>query len=291
MTRRATRRATRLARPLLAVLFVGCAAAPDEPGPEAWLDLFNGRDLSGWTVKIAGHPVGENYARTFRVQGGVLQVRYDGYDDFSGRFGHLYHDRPLSHYRLAFDYRFVGDFHPGAPEYARLNSGVMFHSQDPRTMPVDQDWPISVELQLLADLGDGRPRPTGNMCSPGTTVVYEGALDERHCIESRSATYPPGRWVHAELVVLGDSLVTHLIEGGPVLRYTHPAIGGGVVSGYDAAQKVDGKPLTEGFIALQSEGQEVDFRNVRLLDLEGCTDPASERYRPWYVASDPEACR
>ncbi|MEJ2204492.1 MAG: DUF1080 domain-containing protein [Gemmatimonadota bacterium] len=266
-------------------------AADPGAAPEDWIDLFNGRDLAGWTVKIAGHEVGDNYARTFRVEDGILQVRYDGYDDFGGQFGHLYYDRSLSFYRLAFDYRFVGEFHAGAPDYARLNSGVMFHSQDPRTMPVGQDWPISVEFQLLAGLQDGQPRPTGNMCSPGTTVMYEGVRDERHCIESTADTYPAGRWVHAELVVLGDSLVTHLIEGRQVLEYTHPVIGGGVVSGYDPSQKVDGRPLSEGFVALQSEGQEVDFRNVRLLDLKGCTDPASERYRSWFVASDPEACR
>lgn len=270
----------RLAGALLAgSLVTACGGAAEVgPGPDDWIDLFNGRDLSGWTVKIAGHEVGDNYARTFRVEDGVLEVRYDGYDDFGGRFGHLYHDRPFSHYRLAFEYRFVGELHPGAPDYARLNSGVMFHSQDPRTMPVDQDWPISVELQLLAGLGDGQPRPTGNMCSPGTTVVYRGERTEAHCIESTSGTYPPGRWVRAELVVLGDSLVTHIIEGDTVLQYTRPAIGGGVVSGYDPAVKVDGTPLTGGLIALQSEGQPVDFRNVRLLNLQGRTASTSDSY-------------
>ncbi|MDP2482948.1 MAG: DUF1080 domain-containing protein, partial [Candidatus Palauibacterales bacterium] len=189
------------------------------------------------------------------------------------------------------EYRFVGRTMPDAPDYARLNSGVMFHSQDPRTMPVEQDWPISVEFQLLAEEQPGDPRPTGNMCSPGTAVVYEGELDERHCIESGAGTYPKDRWVRAELEVLGDSLVRHFIEGKAVLEYTHPQIGGGVVSGHDPAQKQDGRLLDEGFIALQAEGQEVDFRGVRLLNLKGCMDPGALNYRRYYVASDPETCR
>ena len=144
----------------------------------------------------------------------------------------------------------------------------MFHSQDPRTMPKEQDWPISVEFQLLAGLGDGKSRPTGNMCSPGTNIVYKGKLDERHCIESSSKTYDKNEWVTAELIVLGDSLVTHIINGDTVLQYSKPQIGGGVVNRYDPAIKQDGKILSQGFIALQSEGQPIDFRKVEIMYLE-----------------------
>jgi hypothetical protein len=143
----------------------------------------------------------------------------------------------------------------------------MFHSQDPRTMPKEQDWPISVEFQFLGGLGDGQPRPTGNMCSPGTHVVYQGQLDERHCIESSSQTYDGEQWVKAELLVFGDSRIIHIINGDTVLRYAQPQIGGGVVQRFDPAIKQDGKRLTSGFIALQSEGQPVDFRNIELREL------------------------
>jgi hypothetical protein len=67
--------------------------------------------------------------------------------------------------------------------------------------------------------------------------------------------------------VLGDSLVTHLINGDRVLQYTKPQIGGGVANGYDPLIKIDGQLLKKGFIALQSEGQEIDFKNIELLDL------------------------
>jgi hypothetical protein len=134
-------------------------------------------------------------------------------------------------------------------------------------MPKEQDWPISVEMQLLGGLGDGKPRPTGNMCSPGTNVVYKGKLDETHCINSTSKTYDGDQWVRGELIVYGDSLVQHIINGDTVLQYAKPQIGGGVVNRYDPAIKQDGKLLSSGFIALQSEGQPVDFKNVQLLDL------------------------
>jgi hypothetical protein len=143
----------------------------------------------------------------------------------------------------------------------------MFHAQDPRSILKEQDWPVSIEFQLLAGLPDGKPRPTGNMCSPGTDVVYQGKIDARHCISSSSKTYPPDQWVKCELIVLGDSLITHIVEGDTVLQYSKPSIGGGVANGFDPKIKVDGMPLKRGFIALQSEGQPVDFRNIELLNL------------------------
>ncbi|HMR92636.1 MAG TPA: DUF1080 domain-containing protein [Chitinophagaceae bacterium] len=257
---------------------------------EEWTDLFNGKNLDGWTVKIHHHETGDNYGRTFRAEDGILKVRYDQYDHFNDRFGHLYYNTPFSYYHLKFEYRFTGEWRKDAPSYTELNSGVMFHSQDPRTMPAEQDWPISVEMQLLAGLPDGKPRPTGNMCSPGTHIVYKGELNTTHCINASSPTYPPGEWVQAELIVLGDSLITHIINGDTVLQYSRPQIGGAVVNRYDPVQKPDGRLLSSGFIALQSEGQPIDFRHIRLLNLEGCTDPGSKTYKPYYIKHNPKDC-
>ena len=128
----------------------------------------------------------------------------------------------------------------------------------------EQNWPISVEMQFLAALGDGKPRPTGNMCSPGTEIVYNGELYKDHCLNSTSPTLDKDEWVKAELIVLGDSLITHIINGDTVLQYTKPTMGGGVVNGYDSAIWQPGKALTSGYIALQSEGQPIDFRNIEL---------------------------
>lgn len=275
----------------LLLLFSGHSIAQQAPSREDWMTLFNGQDMDDWIVKIHHHDVGVNYGSTFRVEDGILKVRYDQYGDFNDQFGHLYYKHPFSYYHLLVEYRFIGELHPGAPDYTLRNSGVMFHSQDPRTMPKEQNWPISVEMQFLGGLGDGRSRPTGNMCSPGTEVVYNGQIDPRHCIESSSKTYDGDQWVRAELIVLGDSLITHIINGDTVLQYSKPQIGGGVVENYDPAQKQDGKLLKEGYIALQSEGQPIDFRKVELLNLEGCMDPKSESYKPYYVKSHPSSCQ
>jgi hypothetical protein len=246
-----------------------CGCKSIQPGKTKgkWMPLFNGKDINDWFVKIQHHEVGENFGNTFRAEDGIVKVRYDQYGDFNDQFGHLYYKIPFSYYHLKFEYRFVGKQQKGAPDYTLLNSGVMFHSQDPRTMPREQDWPISIEFQLLGGLGDGKPRPTGNMCSPGTKIVYNGILDERHCINSTSKTYDGDQWVKAELIVLGDSLITHIINGDTVMRYSKPQIGGDVVNRFDPKIKQDGKLLSSGYIALQSEGQPVDFRNIELMDL------------------------
>lgn len=275
---------------LLPFIFSSMVQSQNDPAKKEWISLFNGKDINDWIVKIHHHETGENYGNTFRVEDGILKVRYDQYDQFNDRFGHLYYKTPFSYYHLKLEYRFTGEWRKDAPVYTELNSGVMFHSQDPNTMPKEQDWPISIEMQFLAGLADGKPRSTGNMCSPGTHIVYNGKLDTRHCINSTSKTYTPDQWIKAELVVLGDSLITHIINGDTVLQYSHPQIGGPVVNRFDSTQKTDGKMLKQGFIALQSEGQPIDFRNVEILNLEGCMDRSSKKYKPYYIKNDHAKC-
>lgn len=276
-----------------ALLYSSCIAQKNtgSAAKEEWIQLFNGKDINDWMVKIHHHETGDNYGNTFRVEDGLIKVRYDQYDSFNNRYGHLYFKQPFSYYHLVVEYRFTGIWRKDAPEYTLKNSGVMLHSQDPRTMLREQDWPISVEMQFLAGLGDGKPRPTGNMCSPGTDVVYNGKIDPRHCINSSSPTYEGEQWIRAEAIVLGDSLITHIINGDTVLQYTRPQIGGGVANNYDPKIKIDGKLLSSGFIALQSEGQEIDFRKVELLNLEGCMDPGSKQYKSYFIKNNPAACK
>jgi hypothetical protein len=270
----------------------GSAVAARDPDAKEWIELFNGKNLDGWIAKIAKHDVGDNYANTFRVADGMIIARYDGYGgNYDAQFGHLYFERPYSHYLVSAEYRFVGDLYPGAPSYTLRNSGVMVHSQDPRTMPRDQNFPISIEMQLLGGLSNGQPRTTGNMCSPGTAVVFQGRFDPRHCINSTSRTYDGDQWVRAEALVLGDSVVKHIIDGDTVLTYTRPRLAAGVVTGFDPAQLQEGKPAASGYVALQAEGHPVDFRHVRLLNLEGCMDPRAASYKRYYVKSNPAACR
>src|SRR6187455_2240804 len=129
---------------------------------EEWVSLFNGKDIDDWIVKIHHHETGDNFGNTFRVEDGMIKVRYDQYGDFNDQFSHLYYKQPFSHFHLKLEYRFVGELQKGAPDYTLRNSGVMFHSQDPRGMLKEQNWPISVEMQFLGGLSDGEPRSTGN---------------------------------------------------------------------------------------------------------------------------------
>ena len=254
------------------LLFSSCnsqkQAVDNSTANKQWIPLFNGTNLDNWMVKIQHHEAGVNFGNTFRAEDSMIKVRYDQYDAFNDQFGHLYYMTPFSNYHLKLEYRFSGGLQKGAPSYTLLNSGVMFHAQDPRTMPKEQDWPISVEMQFLAGLGDGKPRPTGNMCSPGTEIVYRGKQYDGHCLNSSSKTYGKDEWVKAELVVWHDSLITHIINGDTVLQYSKPTMGGGVVNRYDPLVWQPGKPLTGGHIALQSEGQPVEFRNIYLKKLD-----------------------
>ncbi|MBO9684301.1 MAG: DUF1080 domain-containing protein [Flavisolibacter sp.] len=253
---------------MIGILFIGCTGSRKLLNDKEWIQLFNGKDLNDWIVKVHHHETGVNFGNTFRVEDGMIKVRYDQYGDFNDQFSHLYYKVPFSHYHLKLDYHFTGTHQKGAPSYTLLNSGVMFHSQDPHTILKEQDWPISIEMQFLAGLGDGKPRPTGNMCSPGTEIVYQGKQYNGHCLNSTSKTYDKDEWVHAELIVLGDSLVTHIINGDTVLQYSKPSMGGGIVNGYDKAIFKPGMSLNSGFIALQSEGHPIDFKNIQLKKLK-----------------------
>jgi hypothetical protein len=277
---------------------VACAvmagSAQSKADQKEWIQLFNGRDLKDWTVKFAHYPLGENVNDTFRVEDGLLKVRYDKWQTFEDQFGHIFYREPFSYYLIAAEYRFVGEQVRTARTdlgWAVRNNGLMLHSPDPKTMMKDQDFPISIEVQLLGGLSNGKPRTTANLCTPGTNVVIDGALVTRHCINSTSKTYDGDQWVRVEVLIHGDELVRHMVEGATVLEYTKPQIGGGNVSPVDPAVKVDGTPLTGGFIALQAETAPIDFRKVELLNLEGCMDPKASNYKTYFVKSNPAKCR
>ena len=259
---------------LLCLLFLGSLTQAQEPrepqevaATENWIDLFNGKDLQGWTVKIAGHEVGDNYADTFRVEDGILKCEYDDYGEFKGRFGHLYSNLAYSRYKLKLDYRFVGRRLPDAPNYVDLNSGVMLHCQPPQSMGLNQGFPASLEMQFLADLGQGKKRQTGNVCTPGTHLSFEGALTKKHIVKSSGPTLPADQWVSVEMEVRGHDEIIYRVAGQQVIRYTQPVLD---------PQSKEAKPiiaqgadqcLSYGHIALQAEGQRVWFRNIKLLPL------------------------
>ena len=266
-------------------------AAPNDPKHEEWIQLFNGKNLDGWTPKFSKHDLGENFNDTFRVENGLLEVRYDRWTKFDGEFGHLFYKDAFSYYRIAAEYRFVGQQVNGGPAWAMRNNGLMLQSPDPKTMMKDQDFPISMEVQLLGGLSDGKPRSTANLCTPGSNVVMDGKLFTPHCKNSTSKTYDGDQWVRVEVDVRGDELVRHIVEGVTVLEYSKPQMGGGQASPVDPKVKVDGTPMDRGFISIQAETAPIDFRKIELLNLEGCMDPKATNYKKYFVKSNPSKCK
>ena len=243
----------------------GAGHAADKDG-EKWIPLFNGKNLDGWVVKIKSHPLGENFGDTFRVEDGILKVRYDRkYKKFRGQFGHLFYKEKFSHYRLRVEYRFVGEQADGGPGWAIRNSGIMIHGEDPETMGKDQDFPASIEVQLLGGNGTDE-RPTANICTPGTNFVMNGELITQHCTSSKSKTYHGDQWVTVEVEVHGSKLIRHKVNGETVLEYTEPQLDDSDAHARELLAKRP-KLLEGGTISLQSESHPVEFRKVELLKL------------------------
>ena len=230
------------------------------PGKPNWEQLFNGKDLKNWRIKIRNHDLNDNYGNTFQVKDGQIQVRYDQYSDFGDQFGHLFFKKPYSYYLIAAEYRFVGEQVKGGAGWAYRNSGIMIHGQDPATMKKDQDFPNSIEVQLLGGAGNG-DRPTANLCTPGTQFVLDNKIIQTHCIESRSKTFNGEQWVRVEVLVLGSTEVVHYVNGEEVLRYQRPQKD-------PVGDAKEGELLTSGTISLQSESHPVDFRKVEIINLE-----------------------
>jgi hypothetical protein len=233
---------------------------------QQWMQLFNGKDLSDWQIKITGYNLGENPGNTFFVDEGKMKVQYNPDSTFNNHFGHIFYKSPFSYYLLAVEYRFVGKQAKGGPEWAYKNSGAMIHSQSPESMLRDQNFPVSLEVQFLGGDSTGE-RPTGNLCTPGTNVVMDGKLQTEHCFNSTSKTFRGDEWVRAEVLVLGDSLIRHIINGDTVISYSKPQIGGGAVNEIGDIGMKDGDALTSGYIALQSESHPIEFRKVEIIDL------------------------
>ncbi|WP_439557056.1 3-keto-disaccharide hydrolase [Dyadobacter sp.] len=272
---------------LFSLLWLSVSAQKNADKQE-WKQLFNGKNLDGWDIKIRGYELNDNYNNTFRVEDGKMVVRYDQYDDFKQKYGHIFYKGDFSYYRISVEYRFVGEQAPKGEGWAWRNSGIMVHGQPAATMGKDQDFPASIEVQLLG--GNDKVRTTCNLCTPGTNVVMDGKLITQHCITSKSKTYNGDQWVKAEVLVLGDSLIQHFANGEMVLEYNKPQLGGGNVSGNDPSLIIEGKLLDHGSISLQSESHPVEFRKVEILDLKGCMDPKATNYKSYFVKADNAKC-
>ena len=244
--------------------FLACTTSRENE--EKWVSLFNHRDLEGWTVKVAGYPLGENYGQTFRVRDSILSVNYDQYDSFNNKFGALYYKKKFRNYRLKVEYRFVGETTPGAPPWGYRDSGVQYHCQDPASMKIDQSFPVCLEYNLHGGNGTDE-RPVGEICANGIHVEINGKINESYCTPAAvKRTFHGDQWVTLEIEAR-DSVFTHYVNGEEILQYKNPR--------YDSAHAVaktliinGDDAVTEGYISLQSNSHPIDFRKIEILEYD-----------------------
>ena len=229
-----------------------------------WEPLFNGNDLSGWTMKIKGYPLGENFGNTFRVEDSILSIRYDAYgENFDNRFGALYFNESLSNYRLKVTYRFVGETAPGAPEWGYRDSGVQFHGQPPASIALDQQFPICLEYNLHGGNGVDE-RPVGEICANGMFVELKGEKNTSYCtLPTVQRTFHGDQWVTLEIDVK-EGKITHFVNGEEILTYDNPT--------YNTENEVaktlivnGDNSVREGYISLQSNSHPIDFKSIEIL--------------------------
>ena len=253
-----------VATSILFFCFMGCKTMHHPKGE--WVSLLKGNNLKNWTVKIKNHAVGENYKNTFRAKNGVLSINYDQYENFEKSFGHIFYYKEFSNYKLRLEYRFVGEQVKGGEAWALRNSGIMVHCENPYNMGLSQNFPVSIEVQLLGGNGVDE-RPTANVCTPGTHITLAGKKEETHCIKSTSKTFHGNQWVKVEVEVRNSEYISHTINGVKVMEYSKPVIGGDTDANTEFWKTKEGSFLEKGFISLQSESHPVEFRRIEILEM------------------------
>ncbi len=244
---------------------IGSVVETETTSKSEWVSIFNGTDLTGWTIKINGYPLGENFGNTLRVADSILKIRYDAYGpEFDNRFGTVYFDKKLTDYRLKVEYRFVGETAPGAPSWGYRDSGIQFHGQPPATQKLNQAFPICLEYNFHG--GDGTDdRPLGAACTNGMFITYIGEKNTTTCIPAEvSKTFHGDQWVTAEIEVK-DGNITHYVNGEEILRYANPT--------YNPENETAKMLMNEGdttvkggYVSLQSNSHPIDFRKIELLE-------------------------
>ncbi len=240
-------------------------ASTEKPKKENWVPIFNGKDLEGFTMKITGYPLGENFGNTARVENGILSIRYDGYgDDLKDRFGTLYYNKKLSDYRLKVEYRFVGETAPGAPEWGYRDSGLQFHGQPPETQKLDQAFPVCLEYNFHGGNGTD-DRPVGAACANGMFFEFNGEKNATTCIQPViEKTFHGDQWVTMEIDIK-DGKITHYVNGEEILSYANPTYDPENETAKTLMENGDAA-VTGGYISLQSNSHPIDFRKIEIME-------------------------
>lgn len=233
-----------------AIVFVSSAslfAEEKREADETWIQIFNGKNLHGWTPKFVGYDLGINFRNTFVVRDGLLTVCYDNYKSWQNNIGHLFYKDEFSHYVLRMEYRFVGRQVKDAPEFSVPNSGLILHGQSAESMSRKQERPASLETKLLGGhraVQDERENLAINaLVSDANTNELEGKHGQGD------------QWTCVEIEVHGGDVIRHKSGGQLITEYKKPRLS-------------DGSPLVGGTIALQASSHPIQFRKIELKVLD-----------------------
>lgn len=277
------------------------------PNDSAWTPMFRADDLtlSDWTPKFTGRALGVNQNGVFRnakladSTTRVLHVLQTQTYANTG-FGHLfYNKRPYSHYIIRAEYRFpdsTSTFEASQGNWTVQNNGLMLHSQAPNTMALNQDFPISLEAQLLGPKNVGADNnSTMNLCTPGTAYRKSATNDTvvtTHCTSAINNTRPAyPAWSSATARMYGGDSGVFFVGSTRVLTFYRPVYSTGNVSNDSAAiRPANNTALTGGYITIQDEGTSTEFRTIEILNLAGCMTPTDANYKSYFVKHDSTEC-
>lgn len=200
--------------------------------------LFNGKDLSGWHMDVPALDKDPNGPKPFIVRHGWLV-------SLSSPGGHLVTEKEYANYKLEVVYRFPSN--PG-------NCGVLIHASKPRRLY--SMFPQSIEVQMQSgDAGDfwciGEDVSVPDMVKrrgPKETWGVDGDKARRIQNLTDGSEKPLGQWNKMEIECKADKV--RVWVNGTLVNEGH------------------GATATQGRIALQAEGTEVEFRKVELTPLQ-----------------------
>ncbi len=219
----------------LSLVVISCGGQPESQSQS--VNLFNGENLSGWHMDVPAMDEEPDMEEPFLVRNGLLVSLGDPR-------GHLITDDTYSDYVLEVEYRFAGA--PG-------NCGVLVHASTPRAL-YDM-FPQSVEVQMMHEnAGDfwcivediTVPNMVERRGPEENWGITEGK-GRRIINLTEGSENPVGAWNTMKIECLNNTV--RVWVNGDLVNF-----------GYDAT-------ASEGQIAIQAEGSEVEFRKVVLTPL------------------------
>lgn len=248
---------------LVAIAVAAFSLLPIQPVQAAdsgWVSLFNGKNLDGWYTYLPSAGKNSDPKGVFKVSDGLIHILDIPVTEERQEFGYIATEKEFSDYRIRLEYKWGEKRFPPRATAVR-DSGLLYHAVGP-----DKVWPRMVECQI-------QEHDTGDVwIVDGVTITtsvdnkekpkYKPGGIEHTQTDGRiikSAEYEKQGWNTVEVVVEGDRM-THIINGKVNARAWN-------IQQPDPNNPGRLLPLTRGRIALQAEGAEVFYRNIRIRPL------------------------